>query len=92
MENCLSNARRLSRSLEATGWYTCVSEIHHPVPSYRAAAAAAASDISHRVKGSIASADITHRMKDAMASAKGKLSGPAPSVPAAGPALSLIHI
>jgi glutamate decarboxylase len=28
MENCLTNARLLSKSLEATGWYTCVSEIH----------------------------------------------------------------
>ncbi|KAK3298411.1 glutamate decarboxylase [Chaetomium fimeti] len=28
MENCLANARILSQSLEATGWYTCVSEIH----------------------------------------------------------------
>lgn len=30
MENCLTNARLLSKSLEATGWYTCVSEIHKP--------------------------------------------------------------
>ncbi|QSZ36665.1 hypothetical protein DSL72_006546 [Monilinia vaccinii-corymbosi] len=28
MENCMSNARLLSKSLEATGWYTCVSDIH----------------------------------------------------------------
>ncbi|RDL37121.1 Glutamate decarboxylase [Venustampulla echinocandica] len=28
MENCLSNARLLSKSLEATGWYTCISNIH----------------------------------------------------------------
>ncbi|KAI1141120.1 glutamate decarboxylase [Hypoxylon sp. FL0543] len=28
MENCLRNARLLSNSLEATGWYTCVSDIH----------------------------------------------------------------
>ncbi|KAI9838930.1 MAG: hypothetical protein M1819_004138 [Sarea resinae] len=28
MENCLSNARLLSKSLEATGWYECVSDIH----------------------------------------------------------------
>lgn len=28
MENCLANARLLSKSLEATGWYTCVSGIH----------------------------------------------------------------
>jgi glutamate decarboxylase len=28
MENCLANARLLSKSLEATGWYTCVSDIH----------------------------------------------------------------
>ncbi|KAI9647934.1 glutamate decarboxylase gad1 [Ciborinia camelliae] len=30
MENCMSNARVLSKSLEATGWYTCVSDIHRP--------------------------------------------------------------
>ena len=30
MENCLSNARLLSKSLEATGWYECVSDIHRP--------------------------------------------------------------
>lgn len=29
MENCLANARLLSNSLEATGYYTVVSEIHH---------------------------------------------------------------
>jgi len=28
MENCMTNARLLSKSLEATGWYTCVSSIH----------------------------------------------------------------
>jgi glutamate decarboxylase len=32
MENCLANARILSKSLEATGWYTCVSDIHRPAP------------------------------------------------------------
>ncbi|GAP92940.1 putative glutamate decarboxylase [Rosellinia necatrix] len=36
MENCLTNARLLSKSLEATGWYTCVSEIHKPKSSARA--------------------------------------------------------
>jgi glutamate decarboxylase len=30
MENCMSNARLLSKSLEATGWYICVSDIHRP--------------------------------------------------------------
>jgi glutamate decarboxylase len=28
MENCMRNARLLSKALEATGWYTCVSDIH----------------------------------------------------------------
>lgn len=28
MENTLANARLLSRALEATGWYRCVSDIH----------------------------------------------------------------
>lgn len=32
MENCLRNARLLSKSLEATGWYTCVSDIHRRPP------------------------------------------------------------
>lgn len=30
MENAMANARLLSKSLEATGWYTCVSDIHRP--------------------------------------------------------------
>ncbi|EED15352.1 glutamate decarboxylase, putative [Talaromyces stipitatus ATCC 10500] len=29
MENCLANARLLSKALEKTGWFTCVSSIHH---------------------------------------------------------------
>jgi glutamate decarboxylase len=29
MENALSNARLPSKALEATGWYTCMSDIHH---------------------------------------------------------------
>ncbi|KAI8632828.1 glutamate decarboxylase [Xylariaceae sp. FL1651] len=33
IENCLTNARLLSKSLEATGWYTCVSEIHKRKPA-----------------------------------------------------------
>jgi glutamate decarboxylase len=28
MENSMANARLLSRSLEKTGWYRCVSDIH----------------------------------------------------------------
>ena len=28
MENCLTNARLLSKALEASGWYICVSDIH----------------------------------------------------------------
>ncbi|KAH6679788.1 pyridoxal phosphate-dependent transferase [Halenospora varia] len=28
MENCMTNARLLSKSLEATGWYTCISDVH----------------------------------------------------------------
>jgi len=34
MENCMSNARLLSKSLEATGWYTCVSDIHRKKGEY----------------------------------------------------------
>ncbi|KAL2161354.1 hypothetical protein VTH06DRAFT_8576 [Thermothelomyces fergusii] len=40
MENCLANARLLSQSLEATGWYTCLSDIHRPVPAAARDAAA----------------------------------------------------
>jgi glutamate decarboxylase len=28
MENCMANARLLSKALEASGWYVCVSDIH----------------------------------------------------------------
>lgn len=28
MENCMTNARLLSKALEACGWYVCVSDIH----------------------------------------------------------------
>ena len=28
MENCMINARLLSKALEASGWYVCVSDIH----------------------------------------------------------------
>lgn len=30
MENSLANARLLSKSLESTGWYRCISDIHRP--------------------------------------------------------------
>ena len=36
-ENCLSNARLLSNSLEATGWYHCVSDIHRKATAVGAA-------------------------------------------------------
>ena len=35
MENCMANARLLSKSLEATGWYECVSDIHRPKGQYK---------------------------------------------------------
>ncbi|KAI1379019.1 glutamate decarboxylase [Hypoxylon crocopeplum] len=41
MENCLRNARLLSNSLEATGWYVCVSDIHRPATQVSAVAAGA---------------------------------------------------
>ncbi|KAF2762502.1 glutamate decarboxylase [Pseudovirgaria hyperparasitica] len=34
MENALANARLLSRALEATGWYECVSDVHRRVGSF----------------------------------------------------------
>ncbi|KAI0597256.1 pyridoxal phosphate-dependent transferase [Biscogniauxia sp. FL1348] len=47
MENCLSNARLLSKSLEATGWYTCVSDIHR----LKSTAAAVISDAKQALTG-----------------------------------------
>ncbi|KAI1417286.1 glutamate decarboxylase [Hypoxylon sp. FL1857] len=47
MENCLRNARLLSKSLEATGWYTCVSDIH------RRASTGAASDMLSGAKQAV---------------------------------------
>ncbi|RMZ83756.1 hypothetical protein DV738_g878, partial [Chaetothyriales sp. CBS 135597] len=35
MENALHNARLLSKALEATGWYTCVSDIHRKKGTYK---------------------------------------------------------
>ena len=34
MENALANARLLSKALEATSWYTCVSDIHRKKGEY----------------------------------------------------------
>ncbi|KAB5562881.1 glutamate decarboxylase [Coniochaeta sp. 2T2.1] len=51
MENCLSNARLLSRSLEATGFYTCLSDIHRPAPMKSAAGA-----VTEKVKEAVTSA------------------------------------
>ncbi|KAK3336877.1 glutamate decarboxylase [Cercophora scortea] len=45
MENCLANARLLSKSLEATGWYTCVSDIHRPAHS-----SSSTSQIAEKIK------------------------------------------
>lgn len=36
MENCLRNSRLLARSLEGTGWYTVVSDVHRPVEGSKA--------------------------------------------------------
>ncbi|KAI1806949.1 glutamate decarboxylase [Daldinia bambusicola] len=47
MENCLRNARLLSKSLEATGWYTCVSDIHRRPSS----SSSVVSDAKHAVLG-----------------------------------------
>jgi glutamate decarboxylase len=43
MENCLSNARLLAKSLEATGWYTVVSDIHRRISSTEDSTTAASS-------------------------------------------------
>lgn len=37
MENCLANARLLSKALERTGWFKCVSGIHQPRKVLKAA-------------------------------------------------------
>ncbi|KAK4124874.1 glutamate decarboxylase [Parathielavia appendiculata] len=65
VENCLANARILSKSLEATGWYTCVSDIHRPAPTNHTTSsttAAAASDAAHRAKDALTSAATTGRL------------------------------
>ncbi|KAH8907959.1 glutamate decarboxylase [Coniochaeta sp. PMI_546] len=51
MENCLSNARLLSRSLEATGFYTCLSDIHRPAPVKSTAGA-----VTEKLKEAVTSA------------------------------------
>ena len=57
MENCLANARVLSRSLEATGWYVCVSDIHRPIPKGNSPGATqVASDAAEKVKDAVTSA------------------------------------
>ncbi|KAJ9155440.1 Glutamate decarboxylase [Pleurostoma richardsiae] len=52
MENCLANARLLSKSLEATGWYTCVSDIHRRV----SASTPSAGSLTDKVKGTLSGA------------------------------------
>lgn len=54
MENCLTNARILSKSLEATGFYVCLSDIHRPVPGN--AAKQVIEGASSKVKETVASA------------------------------------
>jgi len=56
MENCLANARLLSKSLEATGWYHCLSDIHRQAPTSDRPAA-----VKERVKTAVASAADTMR-------------------------------
>jgi glutamate decarboxylase len=51
MENCLSNARLLSKALEATGFYICLSDIHRPAPANSATGA-----VTERVKEAVTSA------------------------------------
>jgi len=51
MENCLRNARVLSKSLEATGWYTCVSDIHRPVEKPAAGATSVLKDAKQKLLG-----------------------------------------
>lgn len=35
MENCLTNARLLSKAIEASGWYICISDVHRRVGVYQ---------------------------------------------------------
>ncbi|KAK3330468.1 pyridoxal phosphate-dependent transferase [Apodospora peruviana] len=51
MENCLANARLLSKSLEAAGWYTCVSDIHRPIST----SITAAQEVKEAVKSTVSS-------------------------------------
>lgn len=54
MENCLANARLLSKSLETTGWYTCVSDIHRKKGDFKPQKP---SEIEFHARGTHTSAD-----------------------------------
>jgi len=69
MENCLTNARILSKSLEATGFYVCLSDIHRPATG--SAAKQAIEGAASKVKETITSAtseDSTQPGKETSAS------------------------
>ncbi|KAI5861077.1 glutamate decarboxylase [Durotheca rogersii] len=57
MESCLRNARLLSKSLEATGWYTCVSDIHRRRPAAPAVLTGAVQNALGKGEGDETSAD-----------------------------------
>lgn len=57
MENCLANARVLSKSLEATGWYVCLSDIHRPAaPTNENKLAAGATEAKKTIKDTASAA------------------------------------
>lgn len=53
MENCLANTRLLSNSLEATGWYTCVSEIHKRRTGGSSSSSSAAASVVQNAKRAV---------------------------------------
>jgi len=65
MENCLANARLLSKSLEATGWYICLSDIHRPAaPANGSKFAAGATEVKKTIKDTISTAADTPSAND----------------------------
>jgi glutamate decarboxylase len=53
MQNNLSKARLLSRALENSGYYTCLSQIHTPIQPASSSATATISNLAGQLEGAI---------------------------------------
>ena len=72
MENCLRNARLLSKSLEATGWYVCLSDIHRPVS--HAENKGIVEGVKEGFKSAVAGADAENKSSSGTATGEGETS------------------